>query len=160
MVPQADLLSFAAVQFRSFNSLGRAAVPSLALVIPHGVPPLPICAVRPGAHSSRCAVRCPGFPQAASASPGVAHVAQWRALGSPCGTKAIQTTWQHLARRSEFLVRVRLVSLRVKRVTCQPMILVGKWRPNDSFKPNPLRGFGCSSKLFNLPDPTIRGGSA
>ena len=50
-----------------------------------------------------------------------------------------------LAGRSEFLERVRLVSHQVKRVACQAMILVGKWRPNDSFKPNPLRGFGCSS---------------
>ena len=42
--------------------------------------------------------------------------------------------------------------IRSSPVPCQPMILVGKWRPNDSFKPNPLRS--CNDPAAS------RGGSA
>jgi len=45
-----------------------------------------------------------------------------------------------LAGRAQFQVRGRFASLRVKLVACLEIILVGKWRPNDSFKPKPLRG--------------------
>ncbi len=58
-------------------------------------------------------------------------------------------TWRYLAGRLEILMRGRLLSLRVKHVACQELILVGKWLPNDSFKPNPLRSCNAPYGLMS-----------
>jgi hypothetical protein len=159
-VSNVELFGFVAIHIASSTFFGRAVVSRLALAIPHGVPPLPIWAFKSGARNPRRAFGFPRFPEAASDSPGVALVFHWRALGFPGGIPAILFTRRHPARRSEFLGRGLLSSLRVKRVACHGLILVGKWLPNDSFKPNPLRGFGRNFKHSHLPHFTIRGGSA
>jgi hypothetical protein len=51
-----------------------------------------------------------------------------------------QSSQQHSPGARKFQARGRFGSLRVKPAACLEIVLVGKWRPNDSFKPKPLRG--------------------
>jgi hypothetical protein len=150
-----QVVSFASPRILSLRqrSRSRSSCRYTALVIPRGVPPLPVCGSQFALAAPRARTHFPASAQAASAgsrvAPGLYKV----------GARSIRRLYFHLARpgdisarRLQLPARGRLVRHQVKRVACQPMVLVGKWRPNDSFKPNPLRS--CNDP------PASRGGSA
>jgi hypothetical protein len=97
---------------------------------------------------------CVALGQAASASPRVAPVLQRRALarrGGIAGSSNDQAA-PTLGARSFRRARPTSIALVQMPVTCHRITVVGKWRPNDSFKGKPLRGFRHpSGSLGGLP---------
>ena len=92
--------------------------------------------------------------QAASASPRVALALQRRApqiYGGIARSSNDQAASESGA-RSFLRARPPSVALGQMPVACHRITLVGKWRPNDSFKGKPLRGFRHpSGSLGGLP---------
>ena len=97
---------------------------------------------------------CVALGQAASASPRVAPVLQRRALarrGGIAGSSNDQAA-PTLGARSFRRAQPTSIALVQMPVTCHRITVVGKWRPNDSFKGKPLRGFRHpSGSLGGLP---------